>query len=122
MLNFGTSNHLKPFKDMKKVLIPFGFALMFLVGASFVMNTPAHKTSTAETLDGFVKIVNDTPNKIEIHTGSGYTTLNGRGGSTSVSCEPGKKICLANKGVKGKVIFTINSDMCGKTVKLSEYL
>lgn len=107
---------------MKKILVPFGFVMLLLVGASFTNVSPKSINSETSVLDGFVKIVNDTPNKVEIHTGSGYTTLNARGGSTSVSCEEGKKISLADNGKKGKTIFTINSNMCGKTVKLSEYL
>lgn len=107
---------------MKKVLIPFGFLAMLLVGASFTNVGGNIAKNDVVVLNGFVKIVNDTPNKVEIHTGSGYTTLNARGGSTSVGCDEGKKISFANKGKKGNVIFTINSDMCGKTVKLSAYL
>jgi hypothetical protein len=44
------------------------------------------------------------------------------GGSTSVSCEAGRKIYTSDGSKKGSLIFTINSDMCGKTVKLSAYL
>ena len=44
------------------------------------------------------------------------------GGSTSVSCENGKEICMSNKGKKGGVIFKIDASMCGKTIKLSSYL
>lgn len=107
---------------MKKVLVPFGFMMLLLVGASFTNVSLTFSKNKIVVLNGFVKIVNDTPNKVEIHTGSGYVSLNARGGSTSVSCEAGKKISFANKGKKGNLIFTINSDMCGKTVKLSAYL
>jgi hypothetical protein len=107
---------------MKKVLIPFGFVMLLLVGSSFTNVSFYSTNNDTAVLDGFVKIVNDTPNSIDIHTGSGFATLNARGGSTSVKCEDGRKISFANKGVKGKTIFTINSNMCGKTVKLSEYL
>ncbi|GAB4133877.1 MAG: hypothetical protein Fur0027_22340 [Raineya sp.] len=107
---------------MKKVLIPFGFVMFLLVGASFTIPSPKPSPENAAILGGFVKILNDTPNSVEIHTGSGYTTLGARGGTTSVSCEEGKKIYLANNGKKGKLIFTIDDSMCGKTVKLSAYL
>ena len=95
---------------------------MLLVGASFTNVAPKADNNEVLVLGGNVKILNDTPNKVEIHTGSGYTTLNARGGTTSVGCDEGRKISFAENGKKGKVIFTINSDMCGKTVKLSAYL
>ena len=107
---------------MKKVLIPFGFVMLLLVGASFTNASFKTNTDNNSVLNGSVKILNDTPNKVEIHTGSGIVSLNARGGTTSVSCEAGKKISFANKGKKGDLIFTISSDMCGKTVKLSAYL
>lgn len=75
-----------------------------------------------EVKGGQVKIVNDTSTKLRIHTGSGVTTLNAKGGSTSISCDPGRKIYTAPKGSKDKFIFEVESGMCGKTVKLSAYL
>jgi len=71
---------------------------------------------------GSVKIVNDTKQDVHLYTGTGHVKLNHGGGSTSVSCEDGKEICFSNKGKKGGVIFTISSSMCGKTIKLSQYL
>ncbi len=71
---------------------------------------------------GSVKIVNDTKQDVHLYTGTGHVKLYHGGGSTSVSCEEGKEICFSNNGRKGGVIFTINSSMCGKTVKLSQYL
>lgn len=71
---------------------------------------------------GSVKIVNDTKQDVEVHTGTGVVKLNHKGGSTSVSCEEGKEICFSNKGKKGNLIFKIDGSMCGKTVKLSQYL
>lgn len=68
-----------------------------------------------------VKILNDTGEKISIHTGSGVVSLyDGR--STSVDCKTGKKIHLAERGMKRDFIFEIKSSHCGETVKLSEYL
>lgn len=71
---------------------------------------------------GFVKIVNDTKQDVHIYTGTGHVKLIHGGGSTSVSCEEGKEICFSNKGKRGRVIFSIKSSMCGKTIKLSAYL
>lgn len=76
-----------------------------------------NEVNKVEAPDSYFKIVNDTGDKIKIHTGYGETTLNPRGGSTSVRCTSKKKV-----KVDGKVIFEITSDLCGTTVKLSEYL
>ena len=100
---------------MKKLILT-GAAAFFLAGMA-VANTTGEKTSEVITVDGSYKIVNDTDEKVRIHTGYGETTLNPNGGSTSVTCDPGKKV-----KVDGDVIFTVTDDMCGNTVKLSEYL
>ena len=68
-------------------------------------------------LGGKITLINDTSEKVSVHTGSGSVTLNPRGGKTSFSCNVGKSV-----KADGKVIFKIDSDMCGKTIKLSEYL
>jgi RNase P/RNase MRP subunit p29 len=64
-----------------------------------------------------ITLINDTPNKLKIHTGSGEVSLNPRGGKTSFSCNPGKTV-----KADGNVIFKVSEDMCGKTIKLSEYI
>lgn len=77
--------------------------------------------SVNSAIGGNVKIVNDTDADVQIHTGSGFVEIN-KTSSTSVSCEAGKEIRLANKGKKGDVLFVIEDSMCGKVVKLSKYL
>ncbi|MGK0386072.1 MAG: hypothetical protein ACI849_000679 [Patiriisocius sp.] len=67
------------------------------------------------------KLVNDTGEKVSIHTGSGFVSLN-KGGSTSITCNKGKEVRWAKSGKKGKVIFKISGDHCGKTLKLSKLL
>ncbi|MES2480021.1 MAG: hypothetical protein V4561_13115 [Bacteroidota bacterium] len=64
-----------------------------------------------------ITLINDTPNKLKIHTGTGEVTLNARGGRTSFSCSVGKTV-----KADGTVIFKVSEDMCGKTIKLSEYI
>ncbi|WP_291720717.1 hypothetical protein [Bernardetia sp.] len=94
---------------------------------SFYSNQNAEATNNTITIEatvapqGSFKILNDTGSKISIYTGSGYVTLN-NGSSTSVSCNTGKKVYTASKGSKDDFIFEIKSSMCGKTVKLSDYL
>ena len=67
------------------------------------------------------KLINDTKGPISIYTGTGFVTLN-KGGSTSIGCNVGKEVRHADSGKKGDVIFKITTDMCGKTIKLSEYI
>ncbi|MDQ7089246.1 MAG: hypothetical protein Q9M50_01160 [Methylococcales bacterium] len=74
-------------------------------------------TSFASSL----KIINDTGSKMSVHTGSGIANLN-KGGSTSVTCKPGKKIYTANKGTKGSFLFKVTSSHCGTSVKLSSVM
>ena len=67
--------------------------------------------------DGNITLLNDTGNKLSVHTGTGTTSLNANGGKTSFSCKVGKSI-----KVEGKEIFKVTEKMCGETVKLSTYL
>ncbi len=69
-----------------------------------------------------VKVVNDTKKTIKIHTGSAHVSLNNGGGSTSVSCETGRKISYSDGSKPTGTIFVIDETMCGKTVKLSTYI
>ena len=96
--------------------------LMFTVTSFTVFNNNNSEVVLLDTKGGYVKIVNDTDEKMRIHTGSGTSTLNAGGGYTSVSCQAGKKIYTAPNGSKDDLIFEMTSDMCGKTVKLSDYL
>lgn len=100
---------------MKKLLF-LGIAT-FLFSVVAIAQQPQDKVVMEELKGGYYKIVNDTDDKVKIHTGYGTTTLNPNGGSTSVRCETGKKV-----KVDGDVIFEVSSDMCGETVKLSEYM
>ena len=67
--------------------------------------------------DGNITLLNDTGNKLSVHTGTGTTSLNANGGKTSFSCKVGKSI-----KVEGKEVFKVTEKMCGETVKLSTYL
>ena len=68
-----------------------------------------------------IKLVNDTSRSMSIHTGSGVVKMN-KGGSTSFTCKPGKKVHTAKSGMKKNFIFKIESKHCGKTVKLSSVI
>ena len=65
-------------------------------------------------------LLNDTKEAVSVHTGSGFVTLQ-KGSKTSISCNVGKEVSWAESGKKKGVIFKISSDMCGETVRLSDY-
>ncbi len=94
---------------------------MFISAVAFANGNSANEISNTIVNSVNVKIINDTDADIEIHTGSGFVEIN-KTSSTSVSCEAGKKIRLANNGKKGDVLFVIDDSMCGKVVKLSKYM
>jgi len=72
-------------------------------------------------LESSFSLINDTKDKISIHTGTGFVSFN-KGSKTSIGCNVGKEVRWANDGKKGEVIFKITADMCGKTLKLSELM
>lgn len=102
---------------MKKIILAIAFVGAFTF--SFAGNGEGEdpKVETVEFKGGKLTILNDTDTKYRIHTGFGETTLNPRGGKTSVTCSPGKTV-----KADGKAIFKVTDDMCGETIKLSDYL
>ncbi|KOY87004.1 hypothetical protein AD998_13405 [bacterium 336/3] len=103
---------------MKNILFSFFLIVCFVVNTGF---TSVHDDSFKK-IEGALKIVNDTKQDIYVFTGQAHVMLYHGGGSTSVTCEAGRKIYRSDKGKKGSLIFTIDETMCGKTVKLSAYL
>lgn len=107
---------------MRKITL---FAIFTVaLATSIFFTTPKAEMATVNNLTTYsssFKILNDTSDAVQVHTGSGIVNLN-KGGSTSVSCDEGREIRTADKGKKGGLIFTVDSSMCGKTVKLSKYL
>lgn len=92
-------------------------AVVIAVGVTTASATdPANLKSTSS-----FKLVNDTDADVQIHTGSGFVEIN-KSSSTSITCDVGREIRLANKGKKGNVLFVVADSMCGKTIKLSAYL
>jgi hypothetical protein len=88
---------------------------------AFAATTTVAITETEAAAAASFKLVNDTDGDVQIHTGSGFVELN-KSASTSITCDVGREIRLANKGKKGNVLFVVSETMCGKTVKLSAYL
>lgn len=95
-------------------------ALAFAAGV-IPQTGSAARLDSNNVVGGSLKILNDTDGDVQIHTGSGFVEIN-KGSSTSVSCEIGRVISLADRGKKKEELFTVDDSMCGKTVRLSKYL
>ncbi len=96
-------------------------ALFISAGTVAAFTVEQKSTDAAAESAASFKLVNDTDADVQIHTGSGFVEIN-KSSSTSITCEAGREIRLANKGRKGDVLFVVTDSMCGKTVKLSAYL
>lgn len=101
---------------MKAILLSVYFVV---VGLNVVNINESDKVVKEITLESSFSLINDSKEKISIHTGTGFVSLN-KGSKTSIGCNVGKEVRWANEGKKGDVIFKITADMCGKTLKLSE--
>ena len=101
---------------MKALLLTFYFSI---IGLNVVNIKQDNAIIKKETTESSISLINDSKDKISIHTGTGFVSLN-KGSKTSISCNVGKEGRWANEGKKGDVIFKITSEMCGKTIKLSE--
>lgn len=101
---------------MKALLLTFYFSIIGLNMVNIKQNNAIIKE---ETIESSFSLINDSKDKISIHTGTGFVSLN-KGSKTSIGCNIGKEVRWANEGKKGDVIFKISSEMCGKTLKLSE--
>jgi hypothetical protein len=105
---------------MKKIVLFFGIIVLSSFGN--VNNTNLKDTVSKDVMVGSsFSLINDTKDKVSIHTGTGFVSLN-KGSKTSIGCNVGKEVRWANEGKKGDVIFKITDDMCGETLKLSELM
>lgn len=110
-------------KSQKSEFMKKLFVLLCCSGSLMLANADTPNNNAADYLmvsnkgDESITLINDTPNKLKIHTGTGEVTLNPRGGKTSFSCTKGKTV-----KADGVVIFKVSEEMCGKTIKLSEYV
>lgn len=96
-------------------------SLLFVSFTSETSKSTIENQPYSEAIGSSFSLINDTKEKVSIHTGSGFVSLN-KGSKTSISCNVGKEVRWANKGRKGDVIFKIASKHCGKTIKLSEVI
>ncbi|MCU4189820.1 hypothetical protein M9Q43_11705 [Flavobacterium sp. HXWNR29] len=105
---------------MKLAILALSFVMLTAFGT--VEKVILGKTLGTEVVVGeSFSLINDSKDKISIHTGTGFVSLN-KGSKTSIGCNVGKEVRWANEGKKGDVIFKITADMCGKTLKLSELM
>lgn len=102
---------------MKKVILVSTLLIGVCMSFTVAKTVEANNIEVVGTSGGKITLINDTSEKLSVHTGSGSCSLNPRGGKTSFSCNIGK-----NVKVNGDVIFTIDDSHCGETIELSEYL
>ena len=103
---------------MKIILLSIYSAV---IGLNVVTIKQTNNIVNEMKLESSFSLINDTKDKISIHTGTGFVSLN-KGSKTSIGCNVGKEVRWANEGKKGDVIFKITADICGKTLKLSELM
>jgi hypothetical protein len=103
---------------MKKIIIILAILSLGLI--SFTTKKVC-KSSIEINIGESFSLINDTKDKVSIHTGTGFVSLN-KGSKTSIGCNIGKEVRWAESGKKGAVIFKITKDMCGETLKLSELM
>ncbi|MDK2772150.1 hypothetical protein [Flavobacterium haoranii] len=103
---------------MKTLLISIYFAI---IGLNVVNITETESVLKEVKFESSFTLINDTKEKVTIHTGTGIVSLN-KGSKTSIGCNVGKEVRWANDGKKGDVIFKIANDMCGETLKLSKFV
>jgi hypothetical protein len=105
---------------MKKIVLVCSLVVLSSFGS--IKENPSGNVVTKEmTVGSSFSLINDTKDKISIHTGTGFVSLN-KGAKTSIGCNEGKEVRWADNGKKGDVIFVITANMCGKTFKLSELM
>ncbi len=104
---------------MKKIIVLLSIGLVL---SSFTNQTTISEPKVEKiVISNSFTLINDTKDKVTIHTGSGIVSLN-KGGKTSISCKVGKEVSWAENGKKGKAIFKIQDNHCGQTVKLSSVM
>lgn len=103
----------------------FFIALAFITLSSFtnsdLLKPHTEAITVSEVTFASFTLINDTKEKVSIHTGSGFVSLN-KGSKTSITCKVGKEVRWAESGKKKDLIFKITNEMCGKTIKLSKQL
>lgn len=103
---------------MKTLLISIYFAV---VGLNVISINKTETVLNEVKFEKSFSLINDTKEKVTIHTGTGIVSLN-NGSKTSIGCNVGKEVRWANDGKKGEVIFKITNEMCGETLKLSKFV
>lgn len=105
---------------MKKVMLFLCLVVLTSFG-TVTKSNEAPKPTFEKAVSSSFSLINDTKDKVSIHTGTGFVSLN-KGAKTSISCAAGKEVRWADSGKKGDIIFKITEDMCGKTLKLSDLM
>ena len=105
---------------MKLAILALSYVMLTSFGT--IEKVILDKTTVTEVVVGeSFSLINDSKDKISIHTGTGFVSLN-KGSKTSIGCNVGKEVRWAESGKKGGLIFKITKDMCGETLKLSKLM
>ena len=106
-------------RSLKSLIIIFTvFSLTSFTGL-YKANEKVNQTAR------YFKIVNNTSQKVYLYVqNEGGASINAlfKGSSSEFRCLAGKKVYTASRGLKDRFLFEITSDMCGKKIKLSDYL
>ena len=105
---------------MKKIVLVISLVVLSSFG-SLTMHPSEEGVQTERIVGDSFSLINDTNDKISIHTGTGFVSLN-KGAKTSIGCNVGEEVKWADNGKKTHVIFVITANMCGKTFKLSDLM
>lgn len=105
---------------MRKIVLLLSIVVFSSFGSS-IHKSSEKVVATEITTNGSFSLINDTKDKVSIHTGTGFVSLN-KGAKTSIGCNVGKEVRWVDNGKKNHVIFVITANMCGKTFKLSELM
>ncbi len=111
-------------KSIILVLLAFSLVGTSFVGANITTKQP-NVILTPQTKTG-VQFINDTGREVHIYIGSSRTLI-GKNGVTYVSCADcaaGKKVFRQRNDIiqKGSLMLVLDASMCGKKIKLSQYL
>ena len=95
-------------------------------GSSSSSSSSSSSNSSESQFSGSVKILNNTGTKYHYQwkgysSGSGYVN---NGSSVTTSCKKGSKfyVSISNKSSDNEFVLELTPEMCGKTIKLSDYL
>lgn len=71
----------------------------FVIGLNVFNISSTDKALTEVKIESNFTLINDTKEKVSIHTGTGFVSIN-KSGKTSIACNVGKEVRWAESGKK----------------------